>query len=427
MWRTIVHNIISRRLHYGWVVVAVTALTLIISAGVRSAPGVMVVPLEQDLHWSRAAISLAVSIGLLCYGLTAPLSGSIMDRFGPRWVMVAGLAIMGVSMIASARMTEQWQLNLFWGALSGVGTGIVALVLGAAVAARWFVARRGLITGVFGASTSAGQLIFYPLLVWLVGTLGWRGSIMILAAVALVLLVPVLLLMRNRPTDVGQQPYGATSTVAEAIVEPAERQGIMRRAIAMPAFWLLTITFFICGATSNGLIGTHFIPHVGDHGISPNIAAGLLAIMGAMNFVGTIGSGWLTDRYNPRRLLAWYYGFRGLSLLLLPFVTSYTGLTAFAILFGLDYIATVPPTTALVADTFGHKHVGTVFGWIFCAHQIGAAMAAWLGGVAHDLLGHYGTAFLVAGILAIAAAALSLRIGRVPVPQQIEIASASQS
>ena len=418
-----VQKVINRRLHYGWIVVAITALTLVISAGIRSAPGVMVLPLEQDMHWSRAAISLAVSIGLLCYGITAPLVGSIMDRFGPRWVMLVGLAIMGASMLASARMTELWQLNLFWGALSGVGTGIVALVLGATVAARWFVARRGLITGIFGASTSAGQLIFYPLLVWLVGTIGWRGSVVILGAVALVLIVPVLVLMRNRPADVGLQAYGATGDPL-TMAEPAERQGVMRRAIAMPAFWLLTITFFICGATSNGLIGTHFIPHVGDHGISPNIAAGLLAIMGAMNFVGTIGSGWLTDRYNPRRLLAWYYGFRGLSLLLLPFVTSYAGLTAFSILFGLDYIATVPPTTALVADTFGRKHVGTVFGWIFCAHQIGAALAAWLGGVAHDLLGHYGTAFLVAGILAITAAALSLRIGRVPAQPQFEISRA---
>ena len=417
------HNIINRRLHYGWIVVAITALTLVISAGIRSAPGVMVLPLEHDMHWSRAAISLAVSIGLLCYGLTAPLVGSIMDRFGPRWVMLAGMAVMGASMLASARMTELWQLNLFWGALSGVGTGIVALVLGASVAARWFVARRGLITGIFGASTSAGQLIFYPLLVWMVGALGWRTSVLITGVVALALIVPVLVLMRNRPADVGLLPYGATSDTSAAAVT-TQNKGIMRQAIAMPAFWLLTITFFICGATSNGLIGTHFIPHVGDHGISPNIAAGLLAIMGAMNFVGTIGSGWLTDRYNPRLLLAGYYGFRGLSLLLLPFVSSYAGLTAFSILFGLDYIATVPPTTALVADTFGRKHVGTVFGWIFCAHQIGAALAAWLGGVAHDTLGHYGTAFLVAGILAISAAALSLRIGRAPAQPQLEVASA---
>lgn len=411
------------RLHYGWVVVAITALTLIISAGVRSAPGVMVVPLEQGMHWSRGAISFAVSIGLLCYGLTAPLSGWLIDRIGPRWVMFAGLAIMGASMLASAWMSALWQLDLFWGALSGVGTGVVALVLGAAVANRWFATRRGLITGIFGASTSAGQLIFYPLLVWYVGAFGWRSSVLMLAAVAGLLLLPVLLLMRNAPADIGLRPYGAAGE-APAVASAAGDVGVLRRAVATPAFWLLTITFFICGATSNGLIGTHFIPHVGDHGISPNIAAGLLAIMGAMNFVGTIVSGWLTDRFDPRKLLAWYYGFRGLSLLLLPFVTSYAGLTVFAVMFGLDYIATVPPTTALVADTFGRRHVGTVFGWIFCAHQIGAALAAWLGGVAHDQFGHYGTAFLVAGILAVTAAGLALRIGRAPAARAPEAAVA---
>ena len=411
------------RLHYGWVVVAITALTLIISAGVRSAPGVMVVPLEQGMHWSRGAISFAVSIGLLCYGLTAPLSGWLIDRIGPRWVMFAGLAIMGASMLASAWMSALWQLDLFWGALSGVGTGVVALVLGAAVANRWFATRRGLITGIFGASTSAGQLVFYPLLVWYVGAFGWRSSVLMLAAVAGLLLLPVLLLMRNAPADMGLRPYGAAGE-APAVASAAGDVGVLRRAVATPAFWLLTITFFICGATSNGLIGTHFIPHVGDHGISPNIAAGLLAIMGAMNFVGTIVSGWLTDRFDPRKLLAWYYGFRGLSLLLLPFVTSYAGLTVFAVMFGLDYIATVPPTTALVADTFGRRHVGTVFGWIFCAHQIGAALAAWLGGVAHDQFGHYGTAFLVAGILAVTAAGLALRIGRAPAARAPEAAVA---
>ena len=411
MGGTAVSNLIKARLHYGWVVVAITALTLIISAGVRSAPGVMVLPIEHELHWSRAAISFAVSIGLLCYGLTAPLSGWVIDRFGPRWVMLAGLVVVCASMLASARMATLWQLNLFWGALSGVGTGIVALVLGATVANRWFVARRGLIIGIFGASTSAGQLIFYPLLVWLVGVLGWRGGVLVLAAVAGVLIVPVLVLMRNAPADVGLRPYGAPAGPPEPPASARRDGGVVRRAFGTPAFWLLATTFFICGATSNGLIGTHFIPHVGDHGITPNIAAGLLAIMGAMNFAGTLVSGWLTDRYDPRKLLAWYYGFRGLSLLLLPFVTSYTELTVFAVLFGLDYIATVPPTTALVADLFGRKHVGAVFGWIFCAHQIGAALAAWLGGVAHDLVGHYGTAFLVAGVLAITAAALALRIG----------------
>jgi MFS family permease len=401
----------SSRLYYGWIVVAITALTLIISAGVRSAPGVLVVPLQEDLGWSRGTISFAVSIGLVLFGLGGPFSGLLINRWGPRRVMLIGLLLMSLSMVLSAQMTQIWQLNLFWGALSGVGTGVVALVLGATVATRWFVARRGLVTGIFGAATSAGQLIFYPLLVALVDAFGWRASVLIMAVLAGVIIVPLLLFMRNAPADLGLQPYGATENPIPA--SPAGgASGIMRAALATPAFWLLTITFFICGATSNGLVGTHFIPHVGDHGISQGVAANMLALMGAMNFVGTIGSGWLTDRYDPRKLLAIYYGFRGLSLLFLPFVTSYWGLAAFAILFGLDYIATVPPTTALVADTFGRKHVGIVFGWIFCAHQIGAAGAAWLGGVAYDVLGSYGSAFLAAGVLAVTAAGLSLLIGR---------------
>lgn len=399
------------KLFYGWIVVGVTALTLIVSAGVRSAPGVLVVPLEQDLGWSRSTISFAVFLGLALFGLGAALSGRLVDRIGPRKVMLGGLTLMGGSMIASAFMTQIWQLNLFWGALGGAGTGIVALVLGATVANRWFVARRGLVTGILGSATSAGQLIFYPALVAIVDAFGWRTSVLSIGVLALVLLPIVLLLMRNAPADLGLQPYGAMDAIpAPTVAVPSG--GVMRQALATPTFWLLTITFTICGISSNGLIGTHFIPHVGDHGIPTEVAAGMLALMGAMNFVGTICSGWLTDRFDPRKLLAWYYGFRGLSLLLLPFVSSYTGLAVFSILFGLDYIATVPPTTALVADTFGRRHVGTIFGWIFCAHQFGAAVAAWLGGIAHDQLGDYGAAFLTAGTLAIAAAGLSLLIVR---------------
>jgi sugar phosphate permease len=416
------HKLFAGRFFYGWIVVGVTALTLLVSAGVRSAPGVMIHPLEMDMGWSRTAISFAVSLGLLLYGLAGPFAGRLMDRFGPRSIMLAGLALIAGSTAIGAAMTEIWQMNLFWGALSGLGTGVAASVLGATVANRWFVARRGLVLGLFGASVSAGQLIFVPLLMWLVVTIGWRSSSYGLAAIALALLLPVLLLMRNDPADLNLRPYGATQATPAAPV--AQEGGVMRRALRVPEFWLLSGSFFICGATSNGLIGTHFIPHAIDHGIPEVTAASVLAIMGAMNFVGTLASGWLTDRYNPRLLLACYYGFRGLSLLLLPFVSSFGGLTVFAIVFGLDYIATVPPTAALVADIFGRKNVGTVFGWVFCAHQIGAALAAWLGGVARDFTGDYGLAFLTAGVLAGTAALLSLRIGKTPQLAQMEAASA---
>jgi sugar phosphate permease len=415
------------RLYYGWVVVAVVFLALLVSAGVRAAPAVLINPLETELGWSRAAISFAVSVGLLLYGLSGPVAGWLMDRFGPTRLTLVGLAVIGGSTLAGATMTELWQLNLFWGVLSGVGTGVVAPVLGATVANRWFVERRGLVLGVFGAAASAGQLISVPALMWLVVAAGWREGTVLLAAAVFLILVPVLLFMRDDPTQLGLRPYGSQEgeerrTAAEESPAPepgtaAEAQGgAVSRALRTPEFWLLSGSFFICGASSNGIIGVHFVPHSIDHGIPEVTAASALALMGAMNFVGTIASGWLTDRYDPRKLLAVYYSLRGLSLLLLPFVTEFAGLAVFAVFFGLDYIATVPPTVALVADRFGRMNVGAVFGWVFFSHQVGAALASYLGGVARDSLGDYTAAFLVAGILAILAALLASRITREPLP-----------
>ena len=419
------------RLYYGWVVVAVVFLALLVSAGVRAAPAVLINPLETELGWSRAAISFAVSVGLLLYGLSGPVAGWLMDRFGPTRLTLVGLAVIGGSTLAGAAMTELWQLNLFWGVLSGVGTGVVAPVLGATVANRWFVERRGLVLGVFGAAASAGQLVSVPALMWLVVVAGWREGTILLAAAVFLILIPVLLFMRDDPIRLGLRPYGAREgeewgtaveegpapepgMAAEAPVEAPG--GAVSRALRTPEFWLLSGSFFICGASSNGIIGVHFVPHSIDHGISEVTAASALALMGAMNFVGTISSGWLTDRYDPRKLLAVYYSLRGLSLLLLPFVTEFAGLAVFAVFFGLDYIATVPPTVALVADRFGRMNVGAVFGWVFFSHQVGAALASYLGGVTRDSLGDYTAAFLAAGILAILAALMASRVNREPLP-----------
>lgn len=411
-------NAVSKRFHYGWLIVAVTALTVLVSMGVRSAPGVFLVSMEQETGWARADIAFAVSIGLLILGFAGPVSGALIDHYGPRRLMVIGLVIVSVSMALSYYIISQWQLVLLWGVLSGIGTGITGSVLGPTVANRWFVARRSLVVGMFGAAASAGQLVFVPLLMAIVLSLGWRSSSVVLAIIALLAVIPVLIFMRDEPADVGLPAYGATvvSAAPQSAHPTEDRRRVMARAVRSSEFWLLAGTFFVCGATSNGLIGTHLIAHASDHGIGQGVAAGAVALMGMMNFVGTLTSGWLTDKYDPRKLLCIYYGFRGLSLLFLPFVSSPFGLALFAILFGLDYIATVPPTTALVADNFGRRNVGTVYGWVFCAHQVGAASAAWLGGVARDTMGDYWLAFLVAGAIAVAAGFLSLRIGRTPQP-----------
>ncbi|MEF2276905.1 MFS transporter [Deinococcus sp. YIM 134068] len=402
----------TQRLFYGWVVVGITVLALLIAAGARSAPGVFLVPMEESLGLSRSTLSFSVSLGLLVFGLAAPLSGRLMDRFGPRRIATVGLLLVALSFALTTLSRSALGLHLTWGLLSGLGTGLVGSVLGATVATRWFVRQRGLVTGMFGAATSAGQLLFIPLLTSWAQASGWTGGTLGIAAVALLLAPLVWWLLRDSPAQVGLAPDGdpvAAGTSALAAV-PRSDPGVMRRATRSRDFWLLAVTFFVCGATSNGIIGTHFIAYCGDMGLTAGFAAGMLALMGAFNFVGTLASGYFTDRVDPRFLLGLYYAFRGVSLALLPFVPPGYGLTLFAVLFGLDYIATVPPTIALTADTFGRENVGTVYGWIFCSHQVGAALASWLGGVSREALGSYDAAMIAAAILAGAGAVLALGV-----------------
>lgn len=398
------------RVFYGWIVVAVTIPVLMVTAGIRSAPGAWLVPMKDDLGWSTASLSFAAAIGLIVYGFSGPVSGRLINRFGVRGVTTLSILLSSASMAISSILQTQWQLNLFFGFMSGLATGLVASVLGATVASRWFIKKRGLVIGIMGAAVSAGQLIFFPLLTLWAVNMGWRPAAMILTFICLALIVPVLLFMRDSPEQMGLSALGEQKT--QASEKPQVDNKIMLKALRSPDFWLLAVTFYICGATSNGLVGQHFIPHAVDHGFSQVYAANALALMGAFNFIGTIASGLLTDRYDPRKLLLIYYVFRGVSLLFLPFIHDTLGIVAFAILFGLDYIATVPPTIALAADTFGRHNVGIVYGWIFAAHQVGAAVAAWVTGIARDSLGDYALAFFFAGAIAILGGIMALIIKR---------------
>ncbi|MFB9992377.1 MFS transporter [Deinococcus oregonensis] len=397
------------------IIVAITIAALLLAAGARSAPGVFLKPMEVGTGFGLTTLSAAVSVGLLMFGLGAPLSGYLMDRHGPRRVATLGLLLVALSFGLSALIQTEVHLFILWGVLSGLGTGLVGSVLGATVAARWFQARRGLVTGVFGAATSAGQLMFIPLLTLAAQGAGWRVASAGIGLLALLLTPLFWALLRDRPAEVGLGMDGRPLDPSAPVVVPAKPDaGVMARALRSRDFWLLSITFLVCGATSNGIIGTHFIAYCGDLGLTAGYAAGILALMGAFNFVGTLGSGYLTDRVDPRLLLAGYYAFRGLSLLALPLLPPGTGLVFFAVLFGLDYIATVPPTVALTARTFGTANVGTVYGWVFFSHQLGAASATALGGLARESLGTYGPAFLAAGVLAILAAGLALGVTRQP-------------
>jgi sugar phosphate permease len=398
--------------HYAWVVVALTFLVLLAAAGVRAAPGVLIKPLEADFDWDRASISLAIAVSILTFGLGAPLSGGLVDRFGPRRVMLGGLALIALGLLPLLVMRELWEFHVAWGLVTGVGTGAVTNVLGATLALRWFRTHRGLVVGLFAAASSMGQLIFLPTLVGITVAGGWRAAVTLLAALTALLVVPVALLMRDRPEQKGLRPFGDEAQDDATVADRADdaRRTTLGAAARTRDFWLLAGSFFICGYTSNGLIGTHLLPHAVEHGFSEVTAATAAGLMGMMNVVGTLASGWLTDRYDNRRLLAIYYGFRALAIAFLPFILEVPGLFLFAVVYGLDWIATVPPTANLTAKLYGKASVGTLYGWIFFAHMVGAALAAYIGGFFRDLLGDYTVVFVSAALLGFVAAALSLTI-----------------
>ncbi|MGJ4902526.1 MFS transporter [Bradyrhizobium sp. HKCCYLS2058] len=408
-----------RNIHYGWVMVAVTFFTALVSAGTVGAPGVFIVPLQQEFGWSTAEISSALSIRFVLFGLMAPFAAALLNRYGLRNITLLAQLIVVTALLSSLAMSQVWHLVLLWGVVIGIGTGMTALVLGATIATRWFVARRGLVVGVLTASVATGQLVFLPLLASLTERLGWRVALALVCIALGVSATAVLLLMRDRPSDLGLRPYGDKGT--EPIATPAPvttpiltaALGTLRDAARAPVFWMLFATFFICGASTNGLVQVHLIPMCLDFGIPQVQAASLLAAMGMFDFVGTIVSGWLSDRYDNRWLLFWYYGLRGLSLLFLPFTDfSFYGLSLFAMFYGLDWIATVPPTVRLTAQRFGPERANLVFGWVFAGHQLGAGTAAFGAGLSRTLLQSYLPAFFIAGALCIIAALLALAISR---------------
>ncbi|QRE76556.1 MFS transporter [Methylobacterium aquaticum] len=403
--------------NYAFVVVGVIFLCLLAAAGLRASPGVLILPLEQAFGWSRSTTSFAAGLGIFLYGLVGPFAAALMQSFGIRRTLLCALALMATSTALSALMSEPWHLIATWGVLSGLGSGCVAIVLGATVVNRWFAVRRGLFMGLLTASTATGTLIFLPGLAAIAQAGGWRPVVLTVACVIAALIPLVAWLLPERPSDIGLTPYGAAPGT---VSEPPRRANPFKAAIdglvrasAKGDFWLLFGTFFICGLTTNGLVGTHLISFCADQGIPEVRAAGLLALMGVFDLIGTTGSGWLTDRYDPRKLLFVYYGLRGLSLMALPFTDfSFYSLSIFAVFYGLDWIATVPPTVRLANEAFGERDAPIVFGWIAAGHQLGAATAAFGAGLVRASEGRYLEAFLAAGLTAVMAALMSLMIGR---------------
>lgn len=409
------------RWHRAWVVAGVTLAALVAAAAFRSSTGVLLEPIEDEFGWSRAVTSGAVSLNLVLYGITAPFAAAAMERWGVRTTVTVALVVVGVASGLTTVMTSPWQLWVLWGVFIGVGTGAMALVFGAIVANRWFHTQRGLVTGVFSAASATGQLLFLPVIARTATDAGWRAAALIVSVLALLTAVLVVAFLRDRPSDVGALPYGmpAGSVVPDPVAPTASPAvvaiRVLRAASRTWVFWALALTFWVCGWSTNGIIQTHFIPAAHDHGMPSTTAAGLLALVGIFDIAGTIASGWLTDRVDPRWLLAGYYAGRGASLLALDAVLApgiEPGMWVFIVFYGLDWVATVPPTVALCRTHFGLESSGVVFGWVFAAHMVGAGVGASVAGLVRTSQGDYHWAWLIAAAMCFAAVALALSIPR---------------
>lgn len=408
-----------KKIHYGWIVVIIAFFSMLIAAAIRSTSGVILVPLEEEFGWSRSAISLAFAINLVLYGFSGPFFAAYLERFGVRKVMVYAMTLLVVGTAFSTQITSVLMLQFLWGIVIGLGSGVFLTVLSPTIANRWFVKNRGLVVGLLMASTATGQLAFLPLLSYIVQAFTWKTALLIVSGTGLLFIPLIAIFIRNYPKDVNLTAYGATeieSSQPVSLKNPITMAfNGLKIGVRSFDFWLLSASFFICGLTTSGLIGTHFIPACIDHGIAEVTAAGLLALMGIFDILGVTLSGWLSDRINNRWLLFWYYSFRGLALLVLPYALiteSYILLVGFAIFYGLDWIATVPPTVNLVTDVFGKENSGIIYGWIFAAHQLGAGVAAFGGGVMHSIFSNYTLTFILAGIMCLMAPLIVLRIGR---------------
>lgn len=409
----------GKDIHYGWVVAATTFLTMLATAGAMGSAGVMIQPLHQEFGWDIADISTAMAVRLVLFGLFGPFAAAFMNHFGIRQVVLTALSLIMSGIVASFFMTEVWQLMLLWGVVVGVGTGMTALVLGATVATRWFSKRRGLVVGLMTASNATGQLVFLPLLAALTEAYGWRTALTVALAVIAIAMLLVLALMRDYPADVGLPAYGDT-----AISRPPRQDHRLLATLASPlltlagvsrnpVFWVLFGSFFVCGLSTNGLIQTHWISICGDFGMPAVTAASTLAVIGIFDFFGTILAGWLSDRFDNRYLLFWFYGLRGLSLIYLSFSGfSLVELSVFAVFYGLDWVATVPPTVKLAAERFGREKAALVFGWIFAGHQLGAATAAFGAGYFKSDFDSYMPALQIAGLMCLIAAVSLLMLKR---------------
>lgn len=392
-----------KKIHYSWIILIITFTSIIVAGIIRSSSGVFIEPFEEEFAWGRANISLAFAVGLFMYGFSGPFMAAFVEVFGLKRMMIYSMSLLAIGLSLTFIMTEQWQLIVIWGVVIGIGSGLFLTVLSTQVANRWFVKHRGLAVGILTAATATGQLVLLPILATLIDKYDWRQAILFILILALIMLIIILMYMKESPATINLAPLGI-NIVEEIQKKPTNPFTLvfnsLMEGVRSKAFWLLAGSFFICGLSTSGLIGTHFISFCMSYGFTVVVAASMLSFMGIFDLIGTTLSGYLSDRIDNRWLLFWYYCLRGLSLLALPFALnsgSTTWLIIFSIFYGLDWIATVPPTIGLARREFGIEKSAMMYGWIFAFHQLGASAAAYGGGVIFEIFDSYALAFTLAG------------------------------
>lgn len=420
-----------KRIHYSWVILSITFFSIISAGIVRSSSGVFIVPFENEFGWDRSMISFAFATSLFLYGISGPFMAALIESIGLKKMMISAMLTLVVGVLLTYIMEKPWQLIFIWGIIIGLGSGLFLTVLSPYVANRWFEKRRGLAVGILTAATATGQLILLPILAIILETHSWRWAISLILILSLVMLIVILLFMKNSPVEMGILPYGQDKEkVATYIRHSTSRKNpistafqALFEAVKVKEFWLLSGSFFICGLSTSGLIGTHFISYCIGFGFTAVAAASLLSFMGIFDLIGTTLSGWLSDRFDNRWLLFWYYALRGASLVFLPFALSdgsMTFLIIFSIFYGLDWIATVPPTINISRQVFGMEKSVVIYGWIFAAHQAGSAVAAGGAGIIYSLFNSYTWAFVLAGVFCVLASLFVIVIKKQKVEVEME-------
>lgn len=386
------------RVYYGWIVVAAAALSLTFTAGARLLPGIVLKDVTTEFGWTRSELMLAITINMIVLSIMQPFTGAMTDRFGPRNTLVAGILSIGAMMLTLSFANQLWHFYVIYGFFGAFGLAAVSPVNVTSLVSGWFLEKRGIALSISTSGTAFGQLLVVPIATWVLTMTEWPALYRGMAAVLLVVVMPMALLF-IKPADGDDSKASADTASGEVTAQPAT----LREALAGNPFWLLAFGFFVCGFTM-AFANTHFIAYADDMGMSTTFAAQLIAVTAVFSIIGSFALGWAADRHPRQRVLSLTYFLRGFAFVLLMLLPLGTPDLIYAAVLGISWTATTPLTAAISADIYGRRHLGIIFGTMFSFMNIGFGAGSFLDGLAYDLYGTYRGALIVNAALGLLAA-----------------------